>query len=107
VTGKSWPFFAPLLGALGAFFAGSATVANLTFAGIQDSIARTLGFDRTSILALQSVGAAMGNMIAISNIVAVNSILGPVQQEGVVLKGTVVPLTAYGLIAGLSGLILA
>src|SRR5262249_16565937 len=50
VTGKSWPFFAPALGALGAFFSGSATVANLTFAAIQDSIARTLGFDRTSIL---------------------------------------------------------
>ena len=107
VTGKSWPFFAPALGALGAFFAGSATVANLTFAAIQDSMARTLGFDRTSILALQSVGAAMGNMVAISNIVAVNSILGLVKQEGVVLKGTFVPLTAYGLIAGLSGLILA
>jgi len=107
VTGKSWPFFAPVLGALGAFFAGSATVANLTFAGIQDSIARTLGFDRTSILALQSVGAAMGNMVAISNIVAVTSILGLVKQEGVVLKETAVPLTAYGLIAGLSGLIMA
>jgi len=106
VTGKGWPFFAPVLGALGAFFTGSATVANLTFAGIQDSIARTLGFDRTSILALQSVGAAMGNMIAISNIVAVTSILGLVKHEGVVLKGTVVPLTVYGLIAGLSGLIL-
>jgi lactate permease len=92
------------LGALGAFFAGSATVANLTFAGIQDSIARTLGFDRTSILALQSVGAAMGNMIAISNIVAVGSILGLVNQEGFVLKRTFIPLLVYALIAGLSGL---
>src|SRR6516162_7365380 len=107
VMGRSWPFFAPVLGALGAFFSGSATVSNLTFAAIQDSIARTLGFDRTSILALQSVGAAMGNMVAISNIVAVNSILGLVKQEGVVLKRTLVPLMTYGLIAGLSGLMLA
>jgi len=106
VMGKSWPFFAPVLGALGAFFAGSATVANLTFAAIQDSIARTLGLDRTSILALQSVGAAMGNMVAISNIVAVNSILGLVKQEGFVLKRTAVPLIVYGLVAGLSGLII-
>jgi len=107
VTGKSWPFFAPLLGALGAFFAGSATVSNLTFAGIQDSIARALGFDRTSILALQSVGASMGNMVAISNVVAVLSILGQVNQEGLVLKRTIIPLLVYGLIAGLWGLILA
>jgi lactate permease len=106
VTGRAWPFFAPVLGALGAFFAGSATVSNLTFAGIQDSIARTLGFDRASILALQSVGAAMGNMVAISNIVAVTSILGLENQEGFVLKRTVIPLLVYALIAGVSGLIL-
>jgi lactate permease len=106
-TGKSWPFFAPQLGALGAFFSGSATVSNLTFAGIQDSIARTLGFNRTSILALQSVGAAMGNMVAISNIVAVLSILGEFNQEGFVLKRAIIPLMVYGLIAGISGLILA
>jgi len=106
VTGRAWPFFAPVLGALGAFFAGSATVSNLTFAGIQDSIARTLGFDRTSILALQSVGAAMGNMIAISNIVAVTSILGLENQEGFVLKRTVIPLVVYALVAGVSGLLL-
>jgi lactate permease len=106
IMGKSWPFFAPLLGALGSFFAGSATVSNLTFAGIQDSIARTLGFDRTSILALQSVGAAMGTIVAISNIVAVSSILELVNQEGLILKRTSIPLIVYGLIAGLSGLII-
>jgi lactate permease len=106
VTGGAWPFFAPILGALGAFFAGSATVSNLTFAGIQDSIARTLGFDRTSILALQSVGAAMGNMVAISNIVAVTSILGLTNEEGFVLKRTVIPLVVYALIAGVAGLFL-
>ena len=106
VTGSAWPFFAPILGALGAFFAGSATVSNLTFAGIQDSIARTLGFDRTSILALQSVGAAMGNMVAISNVVAVTSILGLANQEGPVLRRTAIPLAVYALVAGVAGLIL-
>jgi len=106
VTGSAWPFFAPVLGALGAFFAGSATVSNLTFAGIQDSISRTLGFDRTSILALQSVGAAMGNMVAISNVVAVTSILGLIGQDGVALRRTAIPLVVYALVAGVSGLIL-
>src|SRR5262245_32138776 len=105
--GRSWPFFAPVLGALGAFFAGSATVANLTFAAIQDSIARTLGFDRTSILALLSVGVAMGKLVAIGNIGTVRSLLGLVKQDGFVLKGKFVPLVTYGLIARLSGLILA
>jgi lactate permease len=106
VMGMSWPFFAPVLGALGAFFSGSATVSNLTFAGIQDSIAHTLGFERTSVLALQSVGAAMGTIISISNIVAVCSILGLVNQEGFVLKRAGIALVIYGLVAGLSGLII-
>jgi lactate permease len=106
VMGKSWPFFAPVLGALGAFFSGSATVSNLTFAGIQDSIAHTLGFEATSILALQSVGAAMGTIISISNIVAVCSILGLVNQEGLILKRASIPLVLYALVAGFSGLIM-
>jgi lactate permease len=105
-TGSRWPFFAPVLGALGAFFAGSATLSNLTFAGIQDSIAFTLGFERTSILALQSIGAAMGNMIAISNIVAVCSILGLVNHDGLVLRRMLIPFIVYSLIAGVSGLLL-
>jgi len=49
----------------------------------------------------------MGNMVAISNIVAVLSILGLVNQEGFVLKRAVIPLMVYALIAGISGLILA
>jgi lactate permease len=103
VMGRSWPFFAPILGALGAFFSGSATVSNLTFAGIQDSIAQTLGIDRTSLLALQSVGAAMGTIASITNIVAVCSILGLINQEGFILKRLGIPLAVYGLVAGVSG----
>jgi lactate permease len=106
-VGGAWPFFAPWLGALGTFFAGSATVSNLTFGGIQSSIAQTLDVDRDAILALQSVGAAMGNMVCINNIIAVGSIINLVNQEGSILKRTVLPLLAYGLVAGLLGLALA
>ena len=106
VTGSGWPVVAPVLGAVGSFFGGSTTLSNLTFAGIQDSIARALGFDRTSILALQSIGAAMGNMIAISNIVAVCSILGLVNRDGFILKRTLIPFAVYTLIAGVAGLFL-
>jgi len=48
------------------------------------------------------VGAAMGSMVAISNIVAVSSILGLDNQDGFVLKRTVIPLIVYALIAGIS-----
>jgi len=49
----------------------------------------------------------MGNMVAISNIVAVTSILDLVNQDGFVLKRTAIPLIVYCLVAGISGLILA
>ncbi|MGC9341710.1 MAG: L-lactate permease, partial [Bacteroidales bacterium] len=81
-TGNSWQFFSSFLGALGSFFSGSATISNLTFGGIQDSIAGSLNLDRTSILAMQSAGASMGNMVCINNIVAVASILALGNKEG-------------------------
>ncbi|MBF4190076.1 L-lactate permease [Serratia ureilytica] len=39
LTGDSWLLFSSFLGALGSFFSGSNTVSNLTFGGIQQSIA--------------------------------------------------------------------
>jgi lactate permease len=103
LTGEYWQYVASLLGALGTFFSGSATISNLTFAAIQDSIARDLSLNRMVILSLQSVGAALGNMVSINNIVAVCSILGVVNREGWILKKTLVPMLLYAIIAGLVG----
>ena len=105
-TGGWWQYLAAYLGALGAFFAGSNTISNLTFGPIQDSIATRMGLERTTILALQSVGGAMGNMVAIHNIVAVCSVLGLGNQEGAILKKTVGPMLLYGLAAAIMALIL-
>lgn len=106
IAGDNWRYVASLLGALGSFFSGSATISNLTFAGIQDSIATDLGLDRGVILSLQSVGASMGNMVAINNIVAVCSILGVANRKGWILKRTLLPLIVYAMIAGLVGVAL-
>lgn len=99
-VGTSWQLFAPLLGAVGSFFSGSNTVSNLTFGAIQDAAARDLGLNRTTILALQSVGGALGNMVCINNIVAVASVLGLERIEGYALKRTVLVALAYALVAG-------
>jgi lactate permease len=103
-TGDWWQYFAAYLGAIGAFFAGSCTISNLTFGPIQDSIAAQLSQDRTTILALQSVGGAMGNMVAIHNIVAVSSVLGLVNREGEILRQSVGPMLLYGAIAAVASL---
>jgi lactate permease len=106
VTGKSWMYFSSFMGALGSFFSGSATISNLTFASIQDSIATTLNLDRTTVLALQSVGGSLGNMVCINNIVAVSSILALGNKEGYILKRTVVPMIIYASLAGILAVLL-
>lgn len=104
-SGGAWQFAAVYLGALGSFFSGSNTVSNLTFGGIQDATAATLGLARTTILSLQSVGGAMGNMVCIHNIVAVCSVLGLHNEEGRILRQTFWPLLLYGALAGTLSLI--
>lgn len=106
ITGANWTFFAPLLGALGSFFSGSATISNLTFAGIQTTIAEQLSLPLTTILALQSVGAAMGNMVCIINIVAVTAILGLQNRDGDILKSTSLILAVFAVVAGGMGILL-
>ncbi len=99
LMGTNWQYVSSYLGALGAFFSGSATVSNLTFGGIQQTIATTVGLQETTILALQSVGGAMGNMVCINNIIAVSTILGISNKEGYIMKRTVIPMIIYGVIA--------
>jgi lactate permease len=105
LTGENWLFFSPFLGALGSFFSGSATISNLTFAGIQQSIALDLGLNQVNVLALQAVGAALGNMVCINNIVAVASVLALKDVEGYILKKTVIAMLIYGVIAGTIGML--
>jgi len=98
IMGTNWQWVASYLGALGAFFSGSATVSNLTFGGIQQTIAQSVALPETTILALQSVGASMGNMVCINNIIAVSTILGIANKEGYIIKRTVLPMVLYGVI---------
>ena len=100
-TGNHWTMFSSYLGAVGSFFSGSNTVSNLTFGAVQYSVANTTGLSVPLILALQSVGGAMGNMVCINNIIAVCSVLGIDKAEGKIMKITVVPMMVYGVIAAL------
>lgn len=102
-VGDVYPFFAPAVGALGAFIAGSNTVSNLMLAEFQFSVAQTLGISTAMMIALQAVGAAAGNMIAIHNVVAASATVGLLGREGATIRITILPtiyyLTATGIIA--------
>jgi lactate permease len=106
-AGPVWPGMASFLGALGSFFSGSNTVSNLTFGGIQYSIAQVAGYNPLVLLALQSVGGAMGHMVALNSIVAVCTVLGLGNQEGYMLKRVFPVLLVYGIITGIIGMVIA
>ncbi len=58
------------------------------------------------MLALQAVGAAAGNMIAIHNVVAASATVGLLGCEGATLRKTALPTLYYLLATGLIGLAL-
>jgi lactate permease len=104
-VGDIYPLFAPMVGALGAFIAGSNTVSNMMLAQYQFGVADALGVSTAFMVALQAVGAAAGNMIAIHNVVAASATVGLLDQEGETLRRTIIPTIYYCLLAGIIGLI--
>ena len=102
-VGQVYPLFAPSIGALGAFIAGSNTVSNLMFSFFQFGVAERLAMPTTLIVALQAVGAAAGNMIAIHNVVAASATVGYLGKEGFILRKTIIPTLYYVLMVGLLG----
>jgi lactate permease len=102
-VGEVWPLFAPAIGALGAFIAGSNTVSNLMFSLFQFGVATQLGISAAMVVALQAVGAAAGNMIAIHNVVAASATVGLLDQEGATLRRTILPTLYYLAVVGALG----
>ncbi|EMA41144.1 L-lactate permease [Halobiforma nitratireducens] len=97
--GPAYPMIAPAVGALGAFIAGSITVSNITFSAFQFEVAQTLGMPTQLLVGAQSIGAAIGNVIAIHNVIAALATVGLVGKTGRVIRLNLIPL-AYYLIGG-------
>ncbi len=104
-VGQIYPIFAPSVGALGAFIAGSNTVSNLMFSLFQYGVAEQLMMPASIMVSLQAVGAAAGNMIAIHNVVAASATVGFLGKEGLVLRKTILPTVYYVIVVGLLGLV--
>jgi lactate permease len=103
LAGSGWPLFAPLIGGLGAFVAGSNTVSNMMFSLFQFGVGQRIGVDPTWIVALQAVGGAAGTMICVHNVVAAAAVVGLVGKEGAVLRLTLWPFLYYALLPGAIG----
>ncbi|WP_394126077.1 L-lactate permease [Vibrio hepatarius] len=104
LVGDAFPALSATVGALGAFIAGSNTVSNMMFSQFQFEVAQTLTISSAVVVALQAVGAAAGNMIAIHNVVAASATVGLLGREGATLRKTIIPTMYYLLVTGAIGL---
>ncbi|KJY88468.1 lactate permease [Vibrio neptunius] len=105
LVGEAFPALSATVGALGAFIAGSNTVSNMMFSQFQFEVAQTLSISSAVVVALQAVGAASGNMIAIHNVVAASATVGLLGREGATLRKTIIPTFYYLVMTGLIGLV--
>ena len=106
-VGGIYPLLAPTVGALGAFLAGSNTVSNMMFSQFQFGVAESLGLSTALMVAVQAVGAAAGNMVAIHNVVAASATVGLLGREGQTLRKTVWPTLYYLVMTGSIALLAA
>ncbi len=104
-SGPIWPAFAAVIGALGAFIAGSNTISNMMFSLFQFATALKANITPAVIVALQAVGGAAGNMICIHNVVAASAVVGLLGKEGLLIRKTIIPMTYYLVAAGCLGFI--
>lgn len=105
-VGGSWPAVAPIIGALGAFAAGSNTISNIMFAQFQFATAEAIGASPIVVVAAQAVGGAAGNMVTVHNVVAAAATVGLIGREGDLLRKTVIALGYYLLAAGALAMLL-
>ncbi|MEB3357541.1 MAG: L-lactate permease [Synechococcales bacterium] len=105
LAGQTWPFFAPLVGAIGSFVAGSVTVSNLMFALFQFGVALQIGASTAIVLGLQCVGASAGNIICVSNVVAAEATVGLIGREGLVIRRVLWPTLYYVGFGGILGVL--
>ena len=82
----SYPFFAPFIGALGAFMTGSNTNSNVVFGALQQETATLLALSVPLILAGQTAGASLGSVLAPAKIIVGCSTVGLGGQEGPVIR---------------------
>lgn len=101
LSGQAFVAISPVIGILGTFISGSATVSNILFASLQFETASFLNFPPLLITAAQAIGAAIGNMICVNNIVAVCATVGCIGTEGKIIRINAIPALVYAILIAL------
>jgi len=96
VTGRFFPFIAPLLGWFGVFITGSDTSSNALFSGIQAQTARSIGVSPVLTVAANSTGGVAAKMISPQSIAVATASTKLTGQEGRLFRFTI--LHSIGLV---------
>ncbi len=98
-VGKSlYIIISPIIGVLGAFISGSNTVAVTLFANLQEQAANNLGLNTAIIVAANTIGGSIGNMICVNNVVAACATAGTAGREGKIIRINAIPAAIYTII---------
>lgn len=113
LTGGSYPFFAPLIGAIGTFVTGSDTSSNILFAKLQMNVAHNLGMTGSAsylgvngseanwLLAANTTGATGGKMISPQSIAVATAACEMQDSDSKILRSTIPYAITYVMIGGL------
>ena len=88
----------PVVGILGSFISGSNTVAVTLFANLQEQAATNLGLNAAVIVAANTIGGSIGNMICVNNVVAACATAGTAGREGKIIRINAIPCVIYTVI---------
>ncbi|MBQ3543015.1 MAG: L-lactate permease [Oscillospiraceae bacterium] len=88
----------PVIGILGSFISGSNTVAVTLFANLQEQAATNLGLNTAIIVAANTIGGSIGNMICVNNVVAACATAGTAGREGKIIRINAIPAVIYTVI---------
>lgn len=86
VAGGTYPILSPFIGLLGTFMTSSNLSSNILFSDFQQKVGMMLQVDKAQLLAVQTVGGAIGSIIAPSKVLLGTTAAGILGQEGDIIR---------------------
>lgn len=107
ITGRFYPFVAPVIAALGAFVTGSGTSTEVLLGALQIEAATAIGASQYWLAAANSVGAGIGKIVSPQCVATAVAAVGLVGEDskllGAVIKWALLLLVIASLVIGLLG----
>lgn len=105
LNGSVLPFVAPFVGAFGSFLTGSITISNILFGNILSQASTFYNLSAAKILSLEISGAAIGNSMAIADIMAAEAVVEMKNKTRSVLRGVIGAVLVCLSVLGTIGLL--